>query len=32
MTTHDHIPVLDTPIESFVPDEAELAAVAFLAR
>ena len=32
MTTRDRTAVLDVPIEPFVPDEAELAAVAFLAR
>ncbi|MGH9110501.1 MAG: tyrosine-type recombinase/integrase, partial [Acidimicrobiales bacterium] len=32
MTTHDQTAVLDTRIAPFLPDEAELAAVAFLAR
>jgi hypothetical protein len=32
MTNHHSSAVLETPIEPFVPDEAELAAVAFLAR
>lgn len=32
MTDHDRTAVLKTPIESFVPGVAELAAVAFLAR
>jgi hypothetical protein len=32
MTNHHSSAVLETPIELFVPDEAELAAVAFLAR
>jgi site-specific recombinase XerC len=32
MTNHDRTAVLETPIESFVPSEAELAAEAFVAR